>query len=73
MRTDKGVHKRRGSKLWQHRIFVPADLRHHYKGKAVLGAVSLNTSDLAEANSRAKKRCVEIRTEITCRPTRSPS
>jgi hypothetical protein len=64
VRPDKGVHKRRHSNLWQHRIFVPADLRQHYKGKAVLGAVSLHTSDLAEANSRARKRVAQYETEF---------
>lgn len=64
MRPDKGVHKRRDSKVWQHRIFVPADLRHHYKGKAVLGAVSLHTSDLAEANSRARARVGQYEAEF---------
>jgi hypothetical protein len=59
VRTDKGAHKRRSSKHWQHRIFVPADLRHHYKGKAVLAAVTLRTEDLAEANSHARKRVAQ--------------
>lgn len=64
MRPDKGVHKRQGSAVWQHRIFVPADVRHHYKGKAVLGAVSLGTRDLAEANSLARKRVGQYEAEF---------
>lgn len=33
VRPDKGVHKRQGSAVWQHRVFIPKDLQHPYNGK----------------------------------------
>ncbi len=64
MRPDKGVFKRRGSSLWQHRIFVAKDLRPLYGNKDVLPAKSLGTADLAEANRRARQRVAEFELEF---------
>ena len=33
MTTDKGVFKRKGSDVWQHRVYVPEDLQADYSGK----------------------------------------
>ena len=64
VRPDKGVHKRTGSDVWQHRVFVPKDVRTFYGGKAVLPARSLATKDLDKANSRARLRVAEFEQEF---------
>ncbi len=60
MSPDKGVFKRKGSDVWQHRVFIPKDLRSHYGGKSELPAKSLGTRDLKEANSLARERQAEF-------------
>ena len=64
VRPDKGVFKRKGSDVWQHRIFIPADLREHYGDRSLLPARSLGTKDLAEANRRARLRAAEYEKEF---------
>ena len=56
MTPDKGVFKRKGSDVWQHRVYIPKDLQATYGGKPDLPAKSLGTRDLAEANRRARVR-----------------
>jgi hypothetical protein len=46
MTPDKGVFKRKGSDVWQHRVYVPKDLRPLYGGKDALPAKSLNSACL---------------------------
>jgi hypothetical protein len=41
MTPDNGVFKRKGSDVWQHRVFIPKDVRDHYGGKSELPAKSL--------------------------------
>jgi hypothetical protein len=55
MTPDKGVFKRKGSDVWQHRVFIPKDVRGSYGGKSELPAKSLGTRDLKEANRRARQ------------------
>jgi len=55
MTPDKGVFKRKGSDVWQHRVFIPKDVRSHYGGKSELPAKSLGTRDLKEANRLARQ------------------
>lgn len=64
VRPDKGVFKRKGSDVWQHRIFIPADLRERYGDRSVLAAKSLGTKDLTEANRRARVRVAEYEMEF---------
>jgi hypothetical protein len=64
MTPDKGVFKRKGSDAWQHRVYVPKDLRPLYGGKDALPAKSLQTRDLAEANRRARLRVAEFEREF---------
>jgi hypothetical protein len=56
MTPDKGVFKRKGSDVWQHRVFIPKDVRSHYGGKSELPAKSLGTRDLKEANRLARQK-----------------
>jgi hypothetical protein len=60
MTPDKGVFKRKGSDVWQHRVYIPKDLQAAYGGKADLPAKSLGTRDLAEANRLARVRVAEF-------------
>ena len=69
MTPDKGVFKRKGSDVWQHRVFIPKDLRAAYGGKADLPAKSLGTRDLAEANRRARLRAAEFEREFAAKRT----
>jgi uncharacterized protein DUF6538 len=69
MTPDKGVFKRKGSDVWQHRVFIPKDLRATYGGKADLPAKSLGTRDLAEANRRARLRAAEFEREFAAKRT----
>jgi integrase len=55
MTPDKGVFKRKGSDVWQHRVFIPKDVRKFYGGKSELAAKSLGTRDLKEANRLARQ------------------
>ena len=64
MTPDKGVFKRKGSGVWQHRVFIPKDLQPLYGGKAAFPAKSLQTCDLAEANRRARRRHAEFEREF---------
>jgi len=59
MTPDKGVFKRKGSDVWQHRVYIPKDLQGTYGGKSDLPAKSLGTRDLAEANRRARVRLAD--------------
>jgi hypothetical protein len=60
MTPDKGVFKRKGGDVWQHRVYIPKDLQAAYGGKADLPAKSLGTRDLAEANRLARVRVAEF-------------
>lgn len=81
MIPDKGVFKRKGSDVWQHRVYVPKDVQAHYGGKDALPARSLATKDLAEANRHARQRLAELELEFaakragtkTAPPTKGPS
>lgn len=59
VRPDKGVFHRKDSAVWQHRVFIPKDVRAHYGGKQMLPAKSLGTKDLVEANRRARLRAAD--------------
>lgn len=65
MTPDKGVFKRKGSDVWQHRVYIPKDLQPAYGGKSDLPAKSLGTKDLAEANRRARVRLADYEREFT--------
>jgi uncharacterized protein DUF6538 len=67
MTPDKGVFKRKGSDVWQHRVYIPKDLHAAYGGKADLPARSLGTRDLAEANRRARARVAEFEREFAAK------
>lgn len=69
MTPDKGVFKRKGSDVWQHRVFIPKDLQPLYRGKAAFPAKSLGTRDLAEANRRARERLAECEREFAAKRT----
>ena len=64
MTPDKGVFRRKGSSVWQHRVCVPKELRPLYGGKDSLPARSLKTLDLAEANSLARARLADYEREF---------
>jgi hypothetical protein len=64
MTPDKGVFKREGSDVWQHRVYIPKDLQHLYNGKRDLPAKSLGTRELKEANRLARQRVAEIEQEF---------
>jgi integrase len=64
MRPDKGVFKRAGSNVWQHRVHIPVELRAHYSGKSALPAKSLGTRDLKEANRLARIRQAKFEEEF---------
>ena len=64
MRPDKGVFRRKDSAVWQHRVFIPKDVRGHYGGKQILPAKSLGTKDLAEANRLARIRTADYEKEF---------
>jgi hypothetical protein len=67
IRPDKGVFKRKGSDVWQHRVFIPKDLQPLYGGKAAFPAKSLGTRDLAEANRLARLRLAEFEREFAAK------
>ena len=48
MTADKGVFRRKGTDVWQHRVYVPKDLQAVYGGKDALPAKSLQTRDLVQ-------------------------
>ena len=64
MKADKGVFKRKGSDVWQHRVYVPKDLQAAYGGKDALPAKSLQTRDLVQANRLARVRLAEFEREF---------
>lgn len=64
MRPDKGVFKRAGSDVWQHRVYIPVELRAHYSGKSAVPAKSLGTRDLNEANRLARLRQAKFEQEF---------
>jgi len=67
MKPDKGVFQRKGSAVWQHRIYIPNDLRSLYGGKDALPAKSLGTRNLSEANRLARLRAAEFEREFSAR------
>jgi len=67
MRPDKGVFKRKGSDVWQHRIYIPRDLQCLYGGKDALPARSLRTKNLTEANRLARLRLADFEQEFTAK------
>lgn len=64
MAPDKGVFKRKGSDVWQHRVFIPKDVQCHYGGKTEFPAKSLRTRDLKEANCLARQRQAKCEQEF---------
>ena len=60
MTPDKGVFKRKGIDVWQHRVFIPKDLQHLYNGKRDLPAKSLGTRELKDANRLARQKVAEF-------------
>lgn len=59
MPVDFGLRHRPGSAVWQSHLPIPPELRHLYGGKRVLRK-TLNTRDRAEAERRARARCLEV-------------
>lgn len=72
MTPDKGVFKRKGSAVWQHRVVVPKDVRSFYGDKTELPARSLGTRDLAEANTLARKRLAQYEAEFAAHRRHRP-
>ena len=54
MRPDKGVHRRQGSGGLAAHLFIPKDVRAFYGGTSVPPAKSLGTTNLEEANRKAR-------------------
>jgi integrase len=73
VRPDKGVLRRKDSAVWQHRVFVPKDVRAHYGDRQVLPAKSLGTKDLAEANRLARLRAAEYEKEFEAHRKGAPT
>jgi hypothetical protein len=73
VRPDKGVFRRKDVAVWQHRVFIPKDVRAHYGSKQVLPAKSLGTTDLAEANRLARLRAAEYEREFEAHRRGAPT
>ena len=63
MKPDKGVFKRKGSDVWQHRVYIPKDLQPSTAARRRCRQVASNAR-LREANRLARLRLAEYEQEF---------